>query len=94
MGKDVEFAAIGDLGETVITVSPTPSGLNWVSKNVVEEQFEGKFFCKYLEKFTKSSVDSTVELFVKNKYPLILKYSMVFGCLRFCVAPINVDQQT
>lgn len=89
-GKDVEFAAVGDLGETIITVSPTPSGLNWISKNIEEEYFEGKFFSKYLEKFSKAQVDSTVELYVKSKYPLILKYNMVFGTLRFCIAPITI----
>ena len=89
-GKDIEFAASGDLGETCITVSPTPSGLNWVHKNPQDELFEGKYFIKYLEKFVKTQVDSTVELYIKSKYPLILRYNMTIGSIRFCVSPITL----
>jgi proliferating cell nuclear antigen len=89
-GKDVEFVASGDLGESVITVSPTPSGLNWIHKEKNEEQFEGKYFIKYLEKFVKTQVDNTVELYIKSKYPLILRYHMTIGSIRFCVSPISL----
>lgn len=89
-GKDIEFLASGDLGQTCISVSPTPSGLNWVHKNVGDEPFEGKYFLKYLEKFVKTQVDSVVEVYVKSKYPLILKFNMTIGSIRFCVSPITV----
>lgn len=91
-GKDIEFAASGDLGDTIITVSPTPSGLNWVHKNTQNDFFEGKYFVKYLEKFVKTQVDSVVEIFIKSKYPLILKYQMTLGQLTFCISPITISE--
>ena len=94
-GRNIQFVARGDLGDTCIEVCPTPSGLNWLHKEVQNESFEGTFFIKYLERFSRGQVDSTVELFFKQNYPLIMRYEMTIGSLRFCVAPITqpVDEQ-
>lgn len=90
-GKLIQFICNGDLGETCIEISPTPSGLNWLHKDGVKETFEGTYFLKYLEKFSRGVVDSTVEVYFKQDYPLIMRYEMTIGSLRFCVAPINKD---
>jgi proliferating cell nuclear antigen len=88
-GKDIEFTASGDLGETTINVAPTPSGLNWVNKSAgVDERFQGRFFLKYLDKMLRSQVDNTIELYIKKAYPLVLKYQLTIGSLRFVVSPI------
>lgn len=87
-GKRMQFACRGDMGETCIEVSPTPSGLNWIHKDPVQETFEGTFFLKYIERFCRGQVDPTVEIYLKQDYPLIMRYEMTIGCLRFCVAPI------
>ncbi len=88
-GRNIQFVARGDLGETCIEICPTPSGLNWLHKEAHNETFEGTFFVKYLERFSRGQVDSTVELFFKQDYPLIMRYEMTIGSLRFCVAPIT-----
>jgi proliferating cell nuclear antigen len=88
-GKLIQFICNGDLGETCIEISPTPSGLNWIHKDSVKETFEGTYFLKYLERFSRGQVDSTVEVYFKQDYPLIMRYEMTIGSLRFCVAPIN-----
>lgn len=90
-GKLIQFICNGDLGETCIEISPTPSGLNWLHKDTVKETFEGTYFLKYLERFSRGQVDSTVEIYFKQDYPLIMRYEMTIGSLRFCVAPINKD---
>lgn len=93
-GKLIQFICQGDLGETCIEISPTPSGLNWLHKDSVKETFEGTYFLKYLEKFSRGVVDSTVEIYFKQNYPLVMRYEMTIGSLRFCVAPINKDAIT
>jgi len=89
-GKDIELTASGDLGETTINVAPTPSGLNWVNKYLAseEERFQGRYFLRYLDKMLKSQVDNTIELYIKKDYPLVLKYNLTIGSLRFVVSPI------
>jgi proliferating cell nuclear antigen len=89
-GKDIELTASGDLGETTINVAPTPSGLNWVNKYLSseEERFQGRYFLRYLDKMLKSQVDNTIELYIKKDYPLVLKYNLTIGSLRFVVSPI------
>lgn len=90
-GKLIQFICTGDLGETCIEISPTPSGLNWLHRDSLKETFEGTYFLKYLERFSRGQVDPTVEIYFKQGYPLILRYEMTIGSLRFCVAPINKD---
>jgi proliferating cell nuclear antigen len=90
-GKLIQLICHGDLGETCIEISPTPSGLNWLHKDSSKETFEGTYFLKYLERFSRGQVDSTVEIYFKQDYPLIMRYEMTIGSLRFCVAPINKE---
>lgn len=92
-GKLIQFICNGDLGETCIEISPTPSGLNWLHKDAVKETFEGTYFLKYLERFSRGQVDSTVEIYFKQDYPLIMRYEMTIGSLRFCVAPIKKEKE-
>lgn len=91
-GKLIQFICNGDLGETCIEISPTPSGLNWIHKDAMKETFEGTYFLKYLERFSRGQVDSTVEIYFKQDYPLIMRYEMTIGSVRFCVAPINAQE--
>ena len=83
------FISRGDMGETCIEVAPTPSGLNWLHKDMQKKTFESTFFLKYVERFSKSTCDSTVELYFRQGYPLIMRYEMTIGSLRFCIAPIS-----
>lgn len=93
-GRRMQFVCRGDMGETCIELCPTPSGLNWVHKDMVQETFEGTYFLKYIERFCRGQVDPTVEIYLKQDYPLIMRYEMTIGCLRFCVAPIMTPTTT
>lgn len=52
-------------------------------------EVRGKFSLKYLNLFTKSTnLCNTIELYLKNNYPLIMKYNVAnLGEIRFCLAP-------
>jgi len=86
----LEFIAEGDMATSHITIRPTASGLNWKHSEDMED-IDGKFIVKYLEKFCKCNVDVNVELFLKKDYPLILRYELSIGTLRFCIAPVKDD---
>jgi len=88
----LEFIANGEQASSHITIKPTASGLNWKYSDEVEE-ISGTFVARYLEKFCRCSVDTNVELFLKNDYPLILRYELSIGTLRFCVAPVAATQE-
>ena len=84
----LQFIAEGDMATSHITIHPTASGLNWkYSDNV--GTIEGKFVVRYLEKFGRVGVDANVELFLKKNFPLILRYELTIGTLRFVIAPVK-----
>ncbi len=84
----LELIAEGEMSRSHITIEPTASGLNWRHSEDGGD-IEGKYFAKYIEKFTKNSLASNVELFLKNNYPLIMRFEVSIGCLRCCIAPIE-----
>lgn len=59
------------------------------SKDVIQ----GVFSLKYLSIFTKcTNLCSTVEIYLKNAYPIILQYSIAsMGTVRLCLAQKNED---
>ncbi len=84
----LELIAEGEMSKSHITIEPTASGLNW-RHSEAGGPIEGKYFAKYIEKFTKNSLANNVELFLKNNYPLIMRFEVSIGCLRCCIAPIE-----
>jgi proliferating cell nuclear antigen len=84
----LEILAEGDMSSSHVIIEPTASGLNWRHSEDGED-IEGKYFAKYIEKFTKNSLANNVELFLKNNYPLIMRFEISIGCLRCCIAPIQ-----
>mgnify|MGYP000461555732 CR=1 FL=1 len=90
-GNVLQFLGSGDHGETCVEIAPSPSGLTWVHRDPLVETFEGSFFLRYVSKFSRGSVDPTVQIFLRHKFPLILRFQLTIGSLRFCVAP-KTDQ--
>lgn len=84
----LELLAQGEMSESHVIIQPTASGLNWRHSEDGDD-IEGKYFAKYIEKFTKNSLANNVELFLKNNYPLIMRFEISIGCLRCCIAPIQ-----
>lgn len=54
-----------------------------------QEIFQGVFNIKYLVMFTKcTNLSNTVELYLKNDYPLIIQYTVgSLGSVKLCLAP-------
>lgn len=84
----LEILAEGEMSSSHVIIEPTASGLNWRHSEDGDD-IEGKYFAKYIEKFTKNSLANNVELFLKNNYPLIMRFEISIGCLRCCIAPIQ-----
>ena len=58
-----------------------------------KEVIQGVFSLKYLSIFTKcTNLSSSVEIYLKNVYPIILQYSIAsMGTVRLCLAQKNDD---
>lgn len=84
----LELISNGEMANSHVVISPTASGLNWKHSEGGED-ISGKYFAKYIEKFTKNSLANNVDLFMKDDYPLIMRYDISIGTLRFCIAPVN-----
>lgn len=83
----LEFIADGEMASSHITIRPTASGLNWKHSEDADD-IQGKFVGRYLEKFGRVGVETNVEIFLKNEFPLILRYELSIGTLRFVIAPV------
>ena len=83
---DSQFSLFGkgDFAETKINIGEIS---NVSSVNIETEIFN----LKYLLLFTKSTnLCTTVEIYLKNKFPLILIYNVAnLGKLQYCLAPLN-----
>jgi proliferating cell nuclear antigen len=75
----------GDFAETKINVGDS----NTIDIKT-EHNAKGIFYIKYLLLFTKSTnLCTTVEIYLKNKFPLILVYNVAnLGKLQYCLAPL------
>ena len=58
-----------------------------------DEIVQAKFLLKYLVLFSKAyNLSNTVEILLKNDFPMVLKYSIAdLGTLKFCLAPLVED---
>jgi proliferating cell nuclear antigen len=74
--------------ETVISDNENSNGTSITNRNV-NEIVQGVYNLKYLVLFTKcTNLCNTVELYLKNDYPLIVKYSVAsLGEIKLCLAP-------
>jgi len=79
----------GDFAETKITVGE--SNINEIDNKTLTAS--EVFNIKYLLLFTKSTnLCTTVEIYIKNEYPLILVYNVAnLGKLQYCLCPTIVD---
>jgi proliferating cell nuclear antigen len=83
--------AEGDFAKQSISIGETSNGLV-ISKR--GKSVSGRFPLKFLNLFCKSSsLCSSIELYIKDKYPLILIFSVAnLGSLKFGLAPLTDEQ--
>lgn len=86
-GSQLVLGCNGDFARQETVIGEADACMNVSSRS--DKTIEGRFSLKYLSLFCKASgLSSTIELFLKEAYPLILKYNIAsLGELRFCVAP-------
>lgn len=73
------------------TILMDNEGINCINNKKSDEIVQGIFSLKYLVLFTKcTNLCSTVELYLKNDYPLICLWRVAsLGEIRLCLAPQN-----
>lgn len=86
-GSQLVLGCNGDFARQETVIGEADAGMNISAKT--DKTVEGRFSLKYLSLFCKAAnLSNTIELFLKEAYPLILKYNVAsLGELRFCVAP-------
>jgi proliferating cell nuclear antigen len=89
-GKDFSMYVDGDIGEKEIIIQENEY-TNVEVSNITENDFCETFQLKYLLSFGKSSnLCSSVEIFIKNEFPLVLIYSAgSLGQLKFLLSPFT-----
>lgn len=88
------LSANGACGSTSIEIQPTAKGMHWshIKQGGDGNVVKGVFHSKYLERFARP-LDNEVELFIKQDYPLIIRYVMASAVIRLVIAPVNEDEE-
>ncbi|KAG5184091.1 hypothetical protein JKP88DRAFT_315694 [Tribonema minus] len=92
------LSAEGTMGSSEIVIRPTASGMHWISIDNNQESegggdavVEGVYFSKFLERFSRP-LDPICEIFVKQNYPLVLRYVLSTATVRLVIAPVQEDE--
>jgi proliferating cell nuclear antigen len=83
------LACKGDFCSHEITIADSENVTVAHNEESEKEIFQGVFNLKYLVLFTKcTNLSNTVELYLKNDYPLIIRYTVgSLGEVKLCLAP-------
>jgi hypothetical protein len=92
----VIFSGAGELGHIDFEVAETNGGLTIeTNQNCRDEIVQGLFELRFLMIFTKcTNLCNTVTLYLKNDYPLIIKYDIsVLGQIKLVLSPSKNDDK-
>jgi proliferating cell nuclear antigen len=83
------FSCIGQFASQETSIGETNTGLSFVQNQNPDEIVQGIFALKHLVLFSKcTNLCNNIELYLKNDYPLILKYQVAsLGSIKLCLAP-------
>ena len=83
------FSCSGQFASQETSIVETNSGLSFVQNQNPDEIVQGIFALKHLVLFSKcTNLCNNIELYLKNDYPLILKYQVAsLGSIKLCLAP-------
>ena len=83
------FSCKGHFASQETSIGETNSGLSFVKNENPDEIVQGIFALKHLVLFSKcTNLCNSSELYLKNDYPLIIKYSVAsLGDIKLCLAP-------
>ena len=83
------FNCNGHFASQETCIGEANTGISFLKNNNPEEIVQGVFALKHLVLFSKcTNLCNTIELFLKNDYPLIIKYTVAsLGEIKLCLAP-------
>jgi proliferating cell nuclear antigen len=83
------FSCAGQFASQETCIGETNCGLSFVQNQNPDEIVQGIFALKHLVLFSKcTNLCNNIELYLKNDYPLILKYQVAsLGNIKLCLAP-------
>lgn len=90
INNQLMFSCKGEFCHQETIISDNDGTTSITNKN--NEIVQGVFSLKYLVMFTKcSNLCNTVELYLKNDYPLIVNYAVAsLGTCKLCLAPTSI----
>jgi proliferating cell nuclear antigen len=82
------FSCKGDFCSHDIIMNNSENGIS-IDQPDISSIYQGEFDSKYLLQFTKcTNLSNTIELYLKNDYPLIVQYAVgSLGTIKLCLAP-------
>jgi len=92
VGDELIFSCSGDFASQETRMGPS-QGMTFDEEPKEDEIIQGIYALKHLVLFTKcTNLCSSIQLFLKNDYPLIIKYPVAnLGEIKLCLAP-KVDE--
>ena len=93
LGNQLIFSCNGDFASQETCIGETNSGMSFIQNQSPDEIVQGIFALKHLVLFGKcTNLCNSIELYLKNDYPLIIKYSVAsLGEIKLCLAPKCVN---
>ena len=91
-GTDLIFRCMGDFAEQETIISENSSSMKvHKAAGAINEIVQGIFQLKHLVLFTKcTSLCPSIELYLKNDFPLILRYTVAnLGEIKLVLAPMK-----
>lgn len=87
--KQMLLRGKGDYAEREVVLRESDEGLNFIQNSEDSNIVQGIFLLKQLVSFTKcTNLSSTVDLYLKNDYPLIVCYNVgSLGKIKLCLSP-------
>lgn len=84
--------ARGDQGSSTIKLIPNPSGMHWLLNDNAAKRIGGVFPSRFLERFAKP-LDTSVNLFLEEGLPLVIRYMTEFSSVRLVIAPFEMNEE-
>lgn len=93
--NQIIFTCKGHFASQETCIGEANSGLSFIKNQNPDEIVQGVFALKHLVLFSKcTNLCNSIELYLKNDYPLILKYTVAsLGEIKLCLAPKVDDQE-
>jgi proliferating cell nuclear antigen len=90
-GSNLIFRCMGDFAEQETVIADNQASMKVQTKGTTNEIVQGVFQLKHLVLFTKcTTLCPSIELYLKNDYPLILRYMVAnLGEVKLVLAPIK-----